>query len=402
MEDSNIDPTNLGPLDGVRVLDLTAVVMGPYSTQILADLGADVITVENSKGDSNRVMGKGPHLELSGVALNLLRNKRNVTLDVKHVQGRAALLKIAESCDVFVTNVRAGGLERAGLAYEDVVSVNPKIIYCEAHGYPLDSAERDRPAYDDIMQAESGLADVMLRQNGVPSLMPTLIADKVCGLAIAYAISAALFQRERTGKGSHIEVPMIDVVRSWVLVEHGAAGIPVPAMDEAGYQRILTPNRRPQRTKDAWIQVLPYGKPSYEALFGKGGRPDLVGDPRYATLRDRIANASFLYEQVAEVLLHRTTDEWLTFCRENDIPAAPVTTLETITETYPVIEHPVAGPYHHVPSPIRFDSATLPLRRPAPLIGQHTDEVLSEIGYSPREIAELHRSGAVPEPPSSI
>ena len=205
-----------GPLDGIRVLDLSSVVMGPFATQILGDLGADVITVESRDGDINRVMGPGPLRGLSGVSLNLLRNKRNISLDIAHPDGRAALLRVAAGCDVFVTNLRPGSVARLGLRYPDVAAVRPDVVYCQAHGFPSDGPQADAPAFDDIIQAASGVPDVMRRANGRSDLVPTLLADKVSGLVLAYSIMAALFHRARTGEGQQVEVPMAEIGRAHV------------------------------------------------------------------------------------------------------------------------------------------------------------------------------------------
>ncbi|HEY5109415.1 MAG TPA: CoA transferase, partial [Acidimicrobiales bacterium] len=210
-------PTSTGPLHGVRVLDLSSVIMGPLATQILGDLGADVITVEDPKGTLSRVMTAGPVPQLSGLALNLLRNKRSVVLDLKDPEGRQRLLDIAATVDVMVTNLRPATLGRLRLAYDDVREVRPDIVFCQAQGYPSDSPAADAPAYDDVIQAGSGIPDAFRRQGGVPVLVPTLVADKVSGLTIAYAVLAALFERERTGRGQQIEVPMIDVMTAFTL-----------------------------------------------------------------------------------------------------------------------------------------------------------------------------------------
>jgi crotonobetainyl-CoA:carnitine CoA-transferase CaiB-like acyl-CoA transferase len=385
-----------GQLAGVRVLDLTSVVMGPMATQVLGDLGADVITVEAAKGETNRVMGVGPHPQLSGVSLNLLRNKRNVALNVKVPEGRDALLRIAATCDVFVTNVRPSALARARLTYADIAGVRPDVIYCEAHGWPMDSARRDDPAYDDIIQAASGIADAARRVTGEPALAPTILADKVCGLSIVYAITAALFHRERTGQGEHIEVPMDETVVAFMLVEHGAAAVGRPPQGRAGYPRILTPQRRPQRTLDGWIAVLPYDQRHYDELFEAGGRLDLIGDPRYATGRARIANSDFLYEQARGILATRTTAEWLAFCGERSIPATEVVSLDDLVDALPDGEHPAAGTYKVIPPPVRFAGAPSSVRRPAPLVGQHTAEVLAEVGFDAAEIDGLRSCGAIP------
>lgn len=380
------------------MLDLTSVVMGPLATAILGDLGADVITVESRRGDINRFMGAGPHPHLSGVSLNLLRNKRNLDLDLKSEAGRDVLLRLAATCDVFVTNLRPGPLARLGAAYSDIALVRPDVIYCQAHGWPSDSDRADDPAYDDIIQAASGLADLAVRAGGeAPGLIPTIVADKVSGLTIVYAVLAALFHRERTGQGQRIEVPMADVVSAFLLVEHGAGAIPQPPAAPPGYKRILTPERRPQRTRDGWINVLPYDREHYDTLFTVGGRPDLVGDPRYATGRARIANSDFLYGRLREIIADRTTAEWLEICNRHSIPAAAIGRLEDLVNALPEAEHPVAGRYKVIPPPIRFGRTPASVRRPAPLIGEHNREVLAEIGFTDEEITKLTEQGVLRE-----
>jgi crotonobetainyl-CoA:carnitine CoA-transferase CaiB-like acyl-CoA transferase len=372
--------TTPGPLHGVRVLDLSSVVMGPLATQILGDLGADVITVEDPKGTLSRVMTPGPVPQLSGIALNLLRNKRNVVLDLKDPADRERALAIAATCDVVITNLRPGTLGRLRLTYDDVVAVRADIVYCQAQGYPSDSPAADAPAYDDVIQAGSGIPDTFRRQGGRPVLVPTLVADKVSGLTIAYAVLAALLHRERTGEGQHIEIPMIDVLTAFTLVEHAGAATAVPPQGPPGYPRILNPERQPQRTADGWINVLAYTRENYEQLFREGGRPDLAGDERIRSARSRIANADSLYRDVAEVLVHRTTADWLAFCAEAKIPASAIPTLEELVEALPEDVHPLAGRYKVIPQPVRFSASTGPtVHRPAALSGQHNEEVLAEV-----------------------
>lgn len=388
-------PPAAGPLDGIRVLDLTSVVMGPFATQILGDLGAEVITVEPPRGDNNRAMGKGPLPQLSGVALNLLRNKRNVSLDFKTTAGRQALLDIAATCDVFVTNLRPGALRRAGIAYADVAARRPDVVYCQAHGYPSDGPRADDPAYDDVVQTETGLADATSRLTGKPMLSATIMADKVCGLTVVYAVTAALYRRVVTGAGEHIEVPMAETMKAFTLVEHGAAAIPEPALGPAGYPRVLNTERGPWPTRDGWVMALPYTKEHYDSIFAAGGRDDLLGDERYATGRQRIANAPFLYRMIGEMVAGGTTAEWLEFFRSHDVPAAEVGRLDDLVEELPVATHPHAGEYRMIPPPVRFAGAPQSVRRPAPLIGEHTEEVLAEAGYDPQGIASLRGSGAL-------
>jgi len=378
-----------GALSVVRVLDLTSVVTGRMARRILGDLGADVIAIESATGDTNRAMGPGPHPYLSGISLNLLRNKRNVAIDLKDPRGRDILLRLAATCDVFVTNLRPGPLARLGAAYDDVAAVRPDIVYCQAQGFPSDSERANDPAYDDIIQSASGVADATQRAYGFPALVPSIFADKVAGMTITYAVLAALVHRERTGEGQHIEVPMVDAVKAFMLVEHGAGAIPQPPLDSAGYARILTPQRRPQATADGWINVLPYSKDQYDAVFAAGGRDDLLGDPRYATGRARIANSDYLYEQVRGIIATRTTDEWLQFCKDNHIPATRVITLDEIVAEQPDAEHPIGGAYKQIRPGARLSKTPGDVRRPAPLPGQHNAEVLAELGYSDEEVREL-------------
>ena len=343
----------------------------------------------------HRVMGPGPEPTFSGISLNLLRNKRNICLDLKHPDARAAFLRIAATCDVLVTNLRPGPLGRLGLDYEAVRAVRPDIIFCQAHGWPSGSPDAEKPAYDDIVQAATGIADAFTRQSGAPFTAPTLVADKVSGIVIAYSVLAALFHRERTGIGQHIEVPMVDVMTAFTLVEHGAAAIPEPPIGPAGYQRILTPERKPQRTLDGWIAVLPYTAKSYNDLFREGGRPDLVDDERTRSGRARIANAGSLYRDVASVIATRTTAFWLAYCEDHGVPASAVRTLDELVQEMPIAQHPTAGAYRQIPPPVRFSASPAGVRRHAPHIGEHGREVLLECGFTEEEIESLSASGAV-------
>ncbi len=384
-----------GPLDGVRVLDLTSVIMGPLATQILGDQGADVITVERHGMATSRVMGAGPHPQLSGVALNLLRNKRNVVIDLQRPAGRDLALRLAATCDVVVTNLRPGPLARLGLAYPDVVAVRPDVVFCRAAGFPSDSPSAAEPAYDDIIQAASGMSDATRLVNGEPSFLPTLVADKVTGLLIAQAVSAALFRRERTGEGQEIEVPMIDAATAFTLVEHGAGAIPTEHPVAAGYPRILSAHRRPHPTSDGWVAILPYSREHYEAFFAATGLLDQVDPAMYADGRTRIARSDVLYEYVRRATPARTTGEWLALCRELQIPASAVATLDEIVAALPIIEHPVVGPYRQIPAAARFGGRVTEVRRHAALPGADTRDVLSELGLSATQIEELHADGTV-------
>jgi crotonobetainyl-CoA:carnitine CoA-transferase CaiB-like acyl-CoA transferase len=389
--------TEDGPLAGVRVLDLTSVVMGPLATQILGDLGADVICVESRDGDINRTMSSGPVRGLSGVSLNLLRNKRNITIDLSHPAGRDALLRVATGCDVFVTNLRPASLRRAGLEYADIAATKPDVIYCQATGFASDSEEADKPAFDDIIQAASGVPDLMHLAGLPPALVPMLLADKVCGLVIAYAVIAALFCRERTGQGQRVEVPMIDAMRAFTLVEHGGSAIPCPPRGPAGYPRILTPLRSTAATADGWIALQPHRDEQWTALVRAGGLDDLVGDPRL-TKRSLWREPGFGYATLTKVLATRTTAEWLAFSAEQGIPAAPAASLDDVIAGLPEAEHPQAGAYKVIPPPARFSATPASVRTPAPLPGQHTRDVLAEAGLTDAEIDRLDADGVLRPP----
>jgi crotonobetainyl-CoA:carnitine CoA-transferase CaiB-like acyl-CoA transferase len=271
--DSLLPVAATGPLAGVRVLDLVSVVMGPYATQILGDLGAEVISLEVAGGDPLRVIGRGVHPQLSGAALNVLRNKRNASINLKSPEGHEAFMRLAASCDVFVTNLRPQALEKLGLGYAAVAAAKPDIIYCEAHGFSSDGPRSQEAAYDDIIQASSGIVDLMGSVRERPALAPMILADKLSGLTIVYAVTAALYCRAKTGQGQRIEVPMHDAVASFVLVEHGADAIVQPPQGDPGYQRLLAPNHRPYTTADGGVLVvIPYSPKNWLDLFAAGGR----------------------------------------------------------------------------------------------------------------------------------
>ncbi len=391
-----------GPLERVRILDLSSVVMGPYGTQALGDLGAEVIVVEGKHGDINRAMGPGPVTGLSGVALNLMRNKRSIGLDLKNAAGRQTFLDIAATCDVVVTNLRPAPLSRLGLTYNDVVKVRPDIIFCQAHGFSSDSDQANAPAYDDIIQAASGVADLFSLQGHEPSLMPTLIADKVAGMTITSSVLAALYHRAMTGTGQFIEVPMLDVIKAFLLVEHGSSAIHEPPTAPPGHARILTPWRKPQQTLDGWIHVLPYTANHYRYLFTAAGRADLCADEsRFVSRAARFSNSDSLYRDIAGAMLSKSTHDWLALCDEQAIPVTAVGTLNDLVNELPVVEHPVAGKYRQIPPAVTFSKTPASIRSPAPLPGQDSRKVLLDIGYQPEQIAQLLSSGVVIQPRST-
>ncbi|MCW2746932.1 MAG: hypothetical protein JWP10_74 [Nocardioidaceae bacterium] len=373
-----------GPLSGIRVLDLTRVVMGPLATQILADQGADVILVEANGGDTNRVMGPGPHPELSGVALNLLRNKRSIDVDLKSPEGMDTIHRLVRTCDVVVATMRPHVLTRLGLDYDSIRAIKPDIVYCQAQGFPLSSPRANEPAYDDIIQAASGVSDMMERVWGQPALLPTIFTDKVCGLVMAQAIVAGLFHHERTGEGQHIEVPMQQATAAFMLAEHGSGAISEPPVHAegkpaAGYPRVMSAERRPHPTKDGQVHLFPYLPKHYRAIFTEAGIEGAEDDDRYVDQRATLINSDSLYRDVRKIAPLRTTDEWLAYCKETGIPATRVATLQDLVDDLPLTEHPVAGTYRVISQMSNFAKTPGGLRRPAPMIGEHTADVAAEL-----------------------
>lgn len=383
------------PLAGIRVIDLTSVVMGPLGTQMLADLGADVIAIEAALGDANRHMGTGPHPELSGVALNLLRNKRSIVLDLRAEAGYEALLRLVSSADVFVTNLRPGSRARARITRDDLAIARPDLVWCAAAGYPAESERADDAAYDDIIQAAAGLVDVAERSGLPPVLSPTLLVDKVCGMALAQAVTAGLLHRERTGEGSETVLAMYDIIRGFLLVEHGAAAIAEPPQGRSGYPRLLSPERRPLRTSDGLVVILAYERHQFEGLITIGGRVEMLDDPRFRTRLGRLDNIDELYREYQRIADGHTTASFLEACATHGVPASRVESLDSIVEGLPLVEHPVAGTYRHTPPLVGGPAVDAAPRRPAPLLGQHGREVLAEVGYDDERLDALEQAGVL-------
>jgi crotonobetainyl-CoA:carnitine CoA-transferase CaiB-like acyl-CoA transferase len=390
--------TDTGPLEGVRVVELATVVMGPLATQLLADLGAEVVKVEGLELDRSRSIGGGGHPELSGVSVNLHRNKRSIQLDLKAPEGREAMGRLLMTADLFVTNLRPRSLASLGLDHETLKSSMPRLIHCAAQGYRHGSGEENRPAYDDVIQAETGLADLSAKAGDSARYIPTLVADKVSALMLVQAAVAALWQRDVRGHAARVELSMFDAVLAFQLVEHLAAAT-FPG-GEAGYGRILNAKRGPHRTQDGLVSVLPYSDRDWHELFAEVGREaELLHFP-FTSERERHENADTVYSALASVLEMRTTREWMSFCASRGIPAGQVVGIDEIVSD-PALhrgvliddDHPVVGPYRRIASPLRFDGAAPAIRGHAPVVGEHTTEVLHELGYSELQIEALVRRG---------
>ncbi len=396
-----------GPLAGIRILDLTSVIMGPFATHILADLGADVIKVESPEGDSLRHYEPLRNPGMAGNMLNLHRNKRSIVLDLKRPECRAALNRLIETADVFVHSVRPKAIERLGYGYEQVRAIKPDIVYCGAYGFGAAGPYSDKPAYDDLIQAGSGVAALYGEVHGEPAYVPTVICDKLAGQAIAYAVLAALFQRERGGGGQAIEVPMLETTIEFNLAEHMYGSAFIPPLGKPGFKRLLTKQRKPYRTKDGYACILPYSDRNWQDFYDFTGRTEFRGDPRFGRLSDRVQNIAILYEMIGQEAPKRTTAEWVAFCDRVSIPCMPVLSLEELPEDphvkavglFGTADHPSEGRYRTVRPPVSFSGAPFRIRRHAPRLGEHTAEVLAEAGFSSQEIDQLAGTGTASNDP---
>lgn len=395
-----------GPLAGVRVIDLTNVIMGPFATHILADLGADVVKVEAPEGDSFRSYSPLRHAGMSGNFLHLNRNKRSVVLDLKRPEARAALDRLIAGADVFVHALRPAAVERLGYGYERVHTLNADIVYCGAYGFGAKGRYADKAAYDDIIQAGSGLSALQNAMHGAPGYLPTVLCDKIAGQAIAYSIMAALFQRASGGGGQAVEVPMYETMVEFNLVEHMMGCAFEPPLGPPGFNRVISPHRKPYATKDGHACILPYSDRNWRDFFDFTGRTEFKDDPRLASLGVRVQHIDVLYAVIEEEAVKHTTAEWIAFCDRVSIPCMPVNGLTDLFDDshlqdvgfFSTAEHPSEGIYRTMRRPVSFSSAQFQIRHHAPTLGEQTRQVLEEAGFSDQDIRSL-TGGARSEAP---
>ncbi|MDQ8033139.1 MAG: CoA transferase [Bordetella sp.] len=389
-----------GPLAGVRILDLSSVVMGPYATQVLGDLGADIIKVESPAGDNMRAVGPMRNPGMGHLYLHLNRNKRSIVLDLKSEAGREACLKLAESCDALLYNIRPQAMARLGLSYDAVAARNPRIVHIGAYGFAEAGPYAGRPAYDDLIQGQTAIADLSARQSGdVPRYAPLTLADRSVGLQVAVALLAAVVHARASGHGQAVEVPMFEGMAHMVLGDHLGGHTFEPPLGPTGYARLLAPHRRPYATADGYVCLLIYNDKHWRNFFDLIGQPELNDDPRFCNHGARAQHIDAVYAFVAEVMRTRDSATWLALLGEADIPASRLYSVDDLIDDPQLratglvreVEHPSEGRLRTTGPLGRYSATPTDLRRPAPRLGEHTEEVLREAGLSDAEIAVIAR-----------
>jgi crotonobetainyl-CoA:carnitine CoA-transferase CaiB-like acyl-CoA transferase len=391
-----------GPLSGVRILDLTSVVAGPLATQMLGDMGADVIKIESPEGDAPRHTGPARSPGMAALFMGLNRSKRSLVLDLKIDAAKEALWRLIAIADVLVHSMRPQAISRLGFGHEAVCAKNPRLVYAALHGYRAGGPYSGQPAYDDVIQGQAGIAALMAQVAVEPRYAPMILADKTCALSIAGAVSAALFARERTGRGQFVEIPMFEQMVAFVLGEHLFGHNFVPPLGTLGYTRVTAPWRRPYKTKDGYLCMMAYTQAHWRKFWTMVGKPEMMTDPRFDSIASRAKNVVAIYELAGQCIADKTTGEWLARLRELEIPAARMSSLDDLL-TDPQLAasgffkraaHPSEGEILYTDLPVRFGGASLTSERLQPRLGEHSFEVLREAGFKETEIQALAASGA--------
>jgi len=397
------DPNSrgFGALEGLKVLDLTAVLMGPFATQMLADHGANVIKIEGPEGDTTRQLPMFKAPGMGSMFLNLNRGKRSLGLDLKKPEAREALLKMAADSDVFIHAMRSDAIARLGLTYADVSAVNPSIIYANVYGFSRRGQYTKKPAYDDVIQAMSGMAGVQQRMQGVPSYSGTLVADKVTGITALYAVLMALLHRAKTGQGQEIEVPMFETMANFVLTDHMNGSLYNPPEGEPIYPRAASPNRRPFKTKDGWVAALIYTDKQWRSFLKHAGNPEW-GKKIPATMKERAVQIDKVYGALADALPERTTAEWLELFDRAEIPAARINSTQDVIDDphlneigFFIEQDTELGGFKFPGMPVWLSKTPGRVDGPAPFLGAHSVEIMEENGFSREEIEGLEKAGAL-------
>lgn len=398
--------TSDGPLAGVRVVDLTAVLLGPVATQVFGDLGADVIKIESPTGDTTRSIGASVEAGMASLFLHTNRNKRSLVLDLKQEAGREALRRLLTTADVLFHNMRPAALTRLGFGYAAVAALNPKIIYCGAFGYGQSGRYAAWPAYDDLIQGAVALPSLFEMAGGKSCYIPAALIDRMVALSAANCVTAALYHRERTGQGQSIDVPMFETMAQMILGEHMGGATFDPPAGPMGYSRLLSPFRKPYRTLSGYVATMAYTDAHWQRFFDFVERQELARDERFATLAARTRHIDALYAIAESEYAKRSSAEWIEILLRLDIPVMQVHSLESLLDDghlqdvgfFEWIDHPTQGRMRSMPPVSKWSATPLKVRREAPRLGEHSEELLRELGYPPAAIAELRANGTTSAP----
>ncbi len=402
----------MGPMSGIRIVDLTTVLMGPFATQILGEMGADVIKVEAPAGDITRNLGPSRTPGMGALYLNTNRFKRSICLDLKQGTARETLLSIIDTADVLVTNIRPSAMSRLGLKQDELRKRNPKLIYAALLGYGANGPNSGKPAYDDLIQAGSGLASLMgMANNSDPRYVPTALADRVVGLAAVGAINAALISRERTGKGDVVEVSMLETMTNLIMGDHMAGRTFEPQMEERSYQRLTSPHRKPYKTRDGFISAIIYTDAHWCRFLEAINMQDLAKkDSRFSSFSSRNASIDYVYNWLSQTFKNKTTDDWLSILQAADLPVAKVQSLDSLCMDehlediafFKHYNHPSEGKIRTIDSGTQWPEHSPPQDKHAPLKGEHGIEILKEAAIPQELINDLIASQALILPEAHI
>ena len=389
------------PLEGIRVLEIASMIFGPLAGQYLGDMGADVIKLEPPEGDLTRAIGPRRSPRMGAFFLTSNRSKRSIVVDLKRPEGREILQRLVAKTDVLLHSMRTPAANRLGLGYETLVQQNPALVYCHVTGYGDDGPYGGRPAYDDIIQAASGLAMMQKVVGGEPRFIPTIIADKISGVHAAYAIVLALMHRMRTGEGQQVDVAMFETMAAFNMLEHQWGHAFEPPLGPMGYAPVISAARRPYRTLDGYLALLPYSDSHWKRFFELAGAPEIMQDPRFATFAARQKHFREVWDEIERQVARKSNAEWIRLLTPEDIPFSQVNEMEDLPNDphlkavnfWSIAEHPTEGSLRIPANPLRMSASPPEVTRLPPTLGQHSAEILREYSYSEDTVAQLTAPG---------
>ena len=391
------------PLEGVRVLEVASMIFAPMAGQYLGDMGAEVIKVEPPEGDLTRSVGPRRSPKMGAFFLNSNRSKRSIVVDLKRAEGREILQRLLKDTDVLLHSMRTPAADKLGLNYEQLARANPKLVYCHAVGYSDEGAYAGRPAYDDIIQAASGMAKLQSVIGGEPRYIPSVVVDKICGVHAAYGIVLALMHRARTGQGQHVEIPMMETMTAFNMIEHQWGHIFDPPQGKMGYPQVSAGTRRPYRTRDGYISLMPYLDAHWMRFFELAGAPEAKEDERYRTFAQRQKHVVEVWDEVERLAARKSNAEWLALLTEEDIPFAIVQEMDELTrdphlnsvDFCQVAQHPTEGTLRLPRNPLRLSASPAEIKRLPPGLGEHSVEILRECAFDEQAISSFVEPGGV-------